>query len=525
MKVWSLLVCAALSSTVACRSDNGPNGNNNNGSNNNNNGNNAQCPGSALNVCSLKVASAELHPNVDEPVTLSGVVVTTPTAAVSANLAGFYVFDPSVSEALSGRYSGIAVVYNPASLAGAVPSVGAVVNIEGTYAEFPMEAAVKQKQVSAIRVEATGQTVAPVAIEIDSADRIATGGPDSAAYEGSFVVVREVSVTETTVKIGSNEIFGAFKIDSSLIIDDEFYAYRRPQVGEQFSSIAGILQIGTSPFDSGEYLLTPRAAGDVVPKNQAAVVSSLKDIQDPASPGRPAEMCTNPTGSQVVGKCAQAKLTRVLVTASAGYVSSNLRSVYVQDPSVTDGRYSAIKVVYNKNQVTPPAVGEYVDVEGEVINYRDGMQIQYPTITRNGADTMTPTPITVTPADIARRSAIETQPYEGVLVKIENVSVETPCTTDDSDRDHGNWIVTGDVMIGTSWDYDYNGDIRPNEIVCIDEQGDPTGLCGCTAPTPPRPNDQRHAGDRFSSITGVLDYSFGDFQLNPRGNDDLVRAD
>ncbi|MBI2378732.1 MAG: hypothetical protein HYV07_32355 [Deltaproteobacteria bacterium] len=536
MKLRFAFACAALATSMACRSDDKNNGNNSN--NNNNNGNPAQCPGETLNVCSLKVSSASLHPNPDDPVSLTGVIVTTQTVAVSANLAGFYVVDPAVFETLGGRYSGIAVVYSPMTLAGAVPPPGSVVNIEGSYAEFPVEAAVKQKQVSALRVEATGQgpvcppsastedrrRIPTCAVDIESADRIATGGTEASAYEGSLVTVREVSISETTVKIGDKELFGAFRVDSSLIVDDELYKYVNPVVGEQFTSITGILQIGTSPFDSGEYQLTPRAAGDVIPKNQATVVTSIKDIQDASSPGHPAEMCSNSTGSETVGKCARARLTRVLVTASEGYVSTNLRSIYVQDPAVSDGRFAGIKVVYNPNQVTPPEVGQLVDVEGEIILYRSGMQIQYPTVVRNGTDTQVPTAVTVDANAVARRTDPETQPYEAVLVKIENVSVETACITDDRDRDHGNWIVTGNVMIGTSWDYDYNGDIRPQEIECFDAEGEPTGLCGCTAATPPRPNDQRHAGDTFSSITGVLDYAFGDFQLNPRGNDDLVRA-
>ena len=88
-------------------------------------------------------------------------------------------------------------------------------------------------------------------------------------------------------------------------------------------------------------------------------------------------------------------------------------------------------------------------------------------------------------------------------------------------RDFGGWLVTGDVQIGTSYFYDYNGRPIPNTVMCEDQNGDPTGACDCSAHA--RPNDQRMLGDVFTSITGVVYYSFNTFQLTPRGNADLVR--
>ena len=53
--------------------------------------------------------------------------------------------------------------------------------------------------------------------------------------------------------------------------------------------------------------------------------------------------------------------------------------------------------------------------------------------------------------------------------------METHCLEDSRGRDHGNWIVTGGTMVGTAWQYDYNGDFRPNEIQCLDAAGERTG--------------------------------------------------
>jgi hypothetical protein len=37
------------------------------------------------------------------------------------------------------------------------------------------------------------------------------------------------------------------------------------------------------------------------------------------------------------------------------------------------------------------------------------------------------------------------------------------------------------------------------------------------------PNDQRRAGDRFKSIAGVTDFTFNEFELEPRDDGDVVQ--
>lgn len=515
--------------SFACRDSSrpgpGPGGNADSGTNNNNNG--GDCPGEGTTICAIKNINSSRHPEIDGPVVLNGVAVTTQTIAVSRSmgvttLAGFYVQDPSGASHLNGRWSGVLVTYVPDQLAGTVPGIGELVNIEGTYAEFGQEGFAKQRQVKAARVEPIGQRVAVDPIVINEANLIATGGPDAEAYDGVLVRLEAVSVTETTVTVNSFEVFGAFRIQNSLIVSGQMYEYRNAQQGEEFTSIAGILRLGTAPFEAGEYFLTPRLPSDVVPKNAAAVVRTIAGIQDPNAPDRPLETCSNPNGNEVIGKCANAELTRVLVVAAGGYVSTNLRSIFVIDPTDQDGRYSGVKVVYNPNR-TPyvPAVGDYIDVSGEVITYRGGVQIQFPTITRNGSDTGSANGFLVTnTAELARDSA-STHAYEGTLVRIENVTVTERCTEDDLQRDHGYWVVAGSVLIGSAFDYDYNGDLRPSTIMCVDSEQEPTGLCSCAAMA--RPNDLRNVGDTFTSITGVVDYAFGEFKIEPRSPADLVR--
>ena len=123
-------------------------------------------------------------------------------------------------------------------------------------------------------------------------------------------------------------------------------------------------------------------------------------------------------------------------------------------------------------------------------------------------------PVVVDAAMLARDSG-GTNPYEGVLVRIQNVSVTQTCVEATNGRDFGNFLVTGNVFMGNSFNYDYNGDSVSTSMCDM-----PNIDCSCAGMS--RPNDMRMIGDTFSSITGVMNFSFDDLRLEPRGNDDIV---
>lgn len=482
-----------------------------------------ECPGEGTTVCALKLASSSRHPAVDDPVTLTGVVVTTQTVAISrfdnmVTLAGFYVQDPAGADFLDGRYSGIAVVYNPTQLAGTVPPIGTKITVEGTYAEFGQMGFDQQKQVRAARIESMGELATVTPYVVASPDIIAKGGGDAAAYEGSLVRVDSVTVKELMVTTPGGQIFGAFRLDGDLVVSGQFFQFPGPVVGEVFTTISGVLRVGTAPFDAGELMITPRGPGEVVPQNPRTVVTSIAAIQDPASPDRVTDICAQPDNGK---PCPKVELRRVLVTAVDGYINTNLRALWVTDPNDADGKYASVTAVYDRRVITmPPQPGTYVDIDGTLQDFYGARQINRPTFTRNGMDMGTVMARVVTPDTIGRRAPTARE-YEGTLVRIENVSVTERCLESDSGRDFGGWVVTGDVQIGTGYFYDYNGRPISRDVMCEDQNGDPTGACSCDARA--RENDQRETGHMFSSITGIVYYSFNTFQLVPRGNDDLVR--
>lgn len=460
-----------------------------------------ECPAGSRTICSLKVKDDPFHPGVDEPVSLTNVVVSTPVIQVTETLQGFYVQDVAFSAMKGSQFAGIAVTFNPAELVGAVPGVGSVVSVDGVYREFGAQgAAKKQSQIAATRVEASGATETLPIVTVSPSD-IVTGGPLSDALEGSLVRVEDVTVTEYNVTIGASPLFGSYRVTGNLIIwaDRDLYALERFwQTGEVLTFVQGILRLGTTPFSAGASMLSPRSSEDWASTRVA--LTSIAEINDPATPAG----CSQ-TAQGRMGTCHAVELERVLVVAVGGFVSGDLRSLWLQDPNASGAR-SGVKVVYDSTELTtPPNVGEYVDVSAELIEYFGMRQVQFPRITRNGSDTGVAQIATVAnPADLAIDSTTA-KDWQGSLVRIDNVTVTTACRTP---RDFGAWIVTGNVLIGSAFEYDYNG------MLC--EGGN------CTCDTNPRPNDQRMEGQLFQSITGLVDYNFNEYQIQPRGNADLV---
>ena len=98
IQIASLSFVLALGA-VGCRSDGpGPGGTPTGGPGNGTTGNggDVDCPGDTVSVCDLQNLASPQHPSVDDPVELTGLLVTTPTISVSeregvVTVAGFYV--------------------------------------------------------------------------------------------------------------------------------------------------------------------------------------------------------------------------------------------------------------------------------------------------------------------------------------------------------------------------------------------------------------------------------------------------
>ncbi|MEQ9496134.1 MAG: hypothetical protein RIT81_04725 [Deltaproteobacteria bacterium] len=476
-----------------------------------------------LSVCDLKLDGGAGQPQFGDAVVVTNVVVTTPTYSIledsmtnETTLGGFFVQDGQSTEELAGRYGGILVTYRPDMIAGTLPSEGDVVQVTGSFRDFGQEGGARQKQIEATAVDIISAGSGAVqAVPVDDATSIIAGGARAEGLEGSLVKISNVAATVVRDVPGSggSAIFGAFQVTGGLVISGEIFQYRAIEQ-ESFITITGVLRVGTAPFDSGIYQLTPRSRADVVSSNPTQTITSIPELQDPSTPDRP-QLCSR-SGATTVGRCPPVRLSDVVVTASGGYVSSNLRSIWVQDTTVADGRFAGVKVVYFADDTGIPQVGDIIDIEGEAIEWFRGTQVQNATFTQKGTVTSSTAPIVVAAADVARTSAPETNPYEGVLVEIQNVAVTERCV-DSNGRDFGNWVVDGPVFLGTAFEYTYNGGFGPSTAMCDMPNVD----CSCAGMS--RPDDLRMSGDNFRALRGVMNYSFDEFRMEPRGDGDIVQ--
>jgi hypothetical protein len=124
-------------------------------------------------------------------------------------------------------------------------------------------------------------------------------------------------------------------------------------------------------------------------------------------------------------------------------------------------------------------VGDEIIISGTVLEYNDKTEITDIISMTISGTTNLPEPVLISAAELS-----STEDYESVLTKIQNVTVTN------EDLGYGNWEVedqSGACIIGGLGDYTY--------VPVLD--------------------------DFIYSITGVVDYTYGDFKLEPRDDDDI----
>jgi hypothetical protein len=166
-------------------------------------------------------------------------------------------------------------------------------------------------------------------------------------------------------------------------------------------------------------------------------------------------------------------------------------SFYVAETA--GGQYSGIWVIgKDATGLAPFVPGDLLDIRGiykedsSPPSFGNGM-IVASQLTKVGTGTMpTPTPVNV--ADVNTTGALA-EAYEGCLVEVQNIIVTDP------DPGHGDFLVkpasgTGELLVSPKFDDNYSYDPA--------------------------------ADDAFSKISGVLEYSYSKFRLQPRSCNDLL---
>ena len=219
--------------------------------------------------------------------------------------------------------------------------------------------------------------------------------------------------------------------------------------------------------------------------------------------GTASKVCANTGGPTTVLE--KAKLEDAVVTMDPLSIGKNwLFFVRPVGAPAVGGQWQGIKVfVFG----SAPAVkaGDTVRLTGDVIEYFCETEISLAgdTIVKVGSGTA-PAPYAVAPAAVAYKDTT-TEAYEGVLVTLQNVKIANANTLGSDGKTHGGFSV---VAQGGS------PEVRLDLAAAsqFTKNDDNTGSLITTFT----------AGQVFASVTGHVNYSFGEFIVIPRTDADLV---
>jgi predicted extracellular nuclease len=301
-----------------------------------------------------------------------------------------------------------------------------------------------------------------------------------------LIKVKNEAVTECY-----NSTYSEFGIGKGLDVDDELFLVQPPPKFGDCVTGTGILGYFYS------YKLWPRSQEDFTAGTGCPVVANatIKEIQDESSAKHPA-----PESPVIVSGEAVVTAVDTIATASGTSTTKYYNGFWIGDPA--GGAYSGIYVYYKWHDGTAatnkPVVGNKVEVAGTYQEYQPDSknptklsEISYPCVTDKGPGTL-PQPAVVNPADIATNGS-KVKEYEGVLVKVENVTVGAEIKTTGTTPRTVGFSLQGSNLYVENEIFDF---LKNNPVV---------------------------VGQTYKSITGVLHYAFGNYMLLPRSDADLVK--
>jgi hypothetical protein len=169
--------------------------------------------------------------------------------------------------------------------------------------------------------------------------------------------------------------------------------------------------------------------------------------------------------------------------------------------------------VYGTNtQLNALKKGDSVSVYGSVQEYLDGTSGSIGRVTRIYDTTVTvlssghtvPAPVvTTTGALAAANGAATTEPYEGMLVRVNNVTISTLSPTYSDSTEYAVTDGSGELIIRS---YESKSKYAPAPRIIDTLLGKSVFL---------------HQGDKFSYIQGVLYFSYNQYKIVPRSNSDF----
>lgn len=424
---------------------------------------------------------------------LMDVVVTAPKQEASATLDRYFVAEATLTSATA--WTGAAMTIKK-ELGLPDFNVGDVLSVTVSHLEYYC---LTQLTATAATRIATDQTLAPV--EVDPAE-IGSQDPATAEkWEGVLVRFSNVKITDAA------KPYGEFDITGGVTIKPSFGITYKPVAEEEFDEIVGVVD-----YSYGKYVVLPRSNQDLVLKGgQTPDIIEPGDMIDPPDvtydlpegvepptsiiaiqSADPSTGCTSTTSIKTI---AEGVSFNDLVVVSPKFVAKagQLDGYYVcqglLNPLVP---YSCVAMTIDVSAPEKFAPGDVIDAEGKVIEYYCFTEISTTAATKDGTADI-PEAIELNPELLGSQNPSEIEPYEGVLVTVANVEItETPTNGSDG-KDHGSFKVTGGMVVGNAFYLEYMNSRT----------------------------DGRAVGQKFLSITGVVSYSYGRYELMPRTMADL----
>ncbi len=303
-----------------------------------------------------------------------------------------------------------------------------------------------------------GTVDVPDPINVSTADIVA-GAADAESYESVPVCVAGVTASDSTNQ------FGDFHIDDNAAVTN-FFLFGTDDFldvlpGTTFTTLCGPLF-----FSFDEYKIAPREAADydatLVDCQDAAPVVSIYDIQ-----------------MGMVNEGDLVQVQDVVVTTPWNFSGD---AFYVQDP--LGGEFSGIQVFMPNPDGFVPSMGDVVTLCGEYVEFFDQSQLAV-----SGSDASAAGNGPVPAAEVVGSGTIGSgagaEAWEGVLVQVEDAVVSTEANM------FGEWEVDGVLLMDDSF------------------------FATADWPTPA-------VATVFTTLTGVLAYSFDNYKLAPRQASDIV---
>jgi len=300
----------------------------------------------------------------------------------------------------------------------------------------------------------------PAPIDVLPSDVVA-GAATAESYEGVPVCLSDVTATDATNQ------FGDFHVDDNMAVTNLFL-FDTPDFLDVLPGTAFARLCGPIRYTFEEYKIAPRSAADFD--------ATLVDCADAAPPTTIQEIQQG-----MVAPGDLVLVEDVVVTTPWDFGGD---TYWVQDPA--GGAYSGISVYMPNAGAFVPSPGDVVTLCGEYDEFFDQSQLQIAaegdvTAAGNGA---VPAPEVLDAAEIGQDPPAEQ--WEGVLVTVEGVQVTTAADQ------FGQWEVEGVLL---------------TDDVFFDMASWPSPA----------------VGDMFTSLTGVLTYSFERYKLAPRDEADIVQ--